>query len=33
MLVAGLDNEASEVIGIDREAKFLKTAKRRIANG
>lgn len=33
MLVAGLDNEASEVIGIDREAKFLKTARRRIING
>jgi DNA modification methylase len=32
-LVAGLDNGASKVIGIDREAKFLKTARRRIANG
>lgn len=32
-LVAGLDNGASRVIGIDREAKFLKTAKRRIAKG
>jgi DNA modification methylase len=30
-LVAGLDNGASRVIGIDWEAKFLKTAKKRIA--
>lgn len=32
-LVAGLNNGASKVIGIDREAKFLKTARRRIAKG
>ncbi len=32
-MVAVLDNNASRVIGIDREAKFLKTAKRRIAKG
>lgn len=33
MLIAGLDNNASRVIGIDREAKYLKTAKRRITKG
>jgi DNA modification methylase len=32
-LVAGLDNGAAKVIGIDREAKFLKTARKRIAKG
>jgi DNA modification methylase len=30
ILVAGLDNGASQVIGIDREGKYLKTARNRI---
>jgi DNA modification methylase len=30
MLVAGLDEGASQVIGIDKEAKYLETARRRI---
>lgn len=33
MLVAGLDHGASKVIGIEKEAKYLKTAKKRIALG
>jgi hypothetical protein len=32
MLMAGLDEGASKVIGIDREAKYLETARRRIAS-
>lgn len=31
MLLAGLDHGASKVIGIEKEAKYLKTAKKRIA--
>jgi len=33
MLVAGLDQGASRVIGIDREKKYLAIAKRRIGKG
>jgi DNA modification methylase len=33
MLLAGLDQGASKVIGIEKEAKYLKTAKKRIAVG
>jgi hypothetical protein len=33
MLLAGLNNGASSVIGIDKEAKYLKTAKKRIYMG
>jgi DNA modification methylase len=33
MLVAGLDHEASKVIGIEKEKKYLAIAKRRIVNG
>jgi hypothetical protein len=33
MLVAGLDHGASKVIGIEKEAKYLKTAKKRVAMG
>ena len=33
MLLAGLDQGASKVIGIEREAKYLKTAKKRIVVG
>lgn len=33
MLCAGLDHGASKVIGIDKEKKYVQTAKRRIANG
>jgi hypothetical protein len=33
MLLAGLDHGASKVIGIDKEAKYLRTARKRIATG
>jgi DNA modification methylase len=33
MLQAGLDHGASGVIGIDKEAKYLEIARRRISNG
>jgi DNA modification methylase len=33
MLVAGLDQGASKVIGIEKEKKYLAIAKRRIAEG
>ena len=33
MLTAGLDHGASRVIGIDKEKKYLRIAKRRITNG
>jgi len=33
MLVAGLNHGASQVIGIDKEKKYLQTARRRIKNG
>jgi 23S rRNA G2069 N7-methylase RlmK/C1962 C5-methylase RlmI len=31
--LAGLDYGASKVIGIDKEAKYLKTARRRVGVG
>ena len=33
MLVAGLDHGASKVIGIEKEAKYLKSARKRIEEG
>ena len=33
MLAAGLDNGASKVVGIDKEAKYLKMAAKRIKEG
>jgi DNA modification methylase len=33
MLLAGLDQGASKVIGIEKEGKYLKTAKKRIVAG
>lgn len=33
MLLAGLDQDASKVIGIDKEAKYLRIARRRIEEG
>jgi DNA modification methylase len=33
MLMAGLDHGASRVIGIDREARYLAIARRRVENG
>jgi site-specific DNA-methyltransferase (adenine-specific) len=33
MLLAGLDHGASRVIGMDRMAKYLRTARRRIEDG
>jgi hypothetical protein len=33
MLRAALDHGASKVIGIDNEAKYLRTARRRIEDG
>jgi DNA modification methylase len=33
MLMAGLDHGASRVIGIDKEAKYLAIARRRVENG
>lgn len=32
MLTAGLDQGASRVIGIDKEARYLETARRRVTN-
>jgi hypothetical protein len=33
MLLAGLDHRASKVIGMDKVAKYLQTARRRIEVG
>ena len=33
MMAAALNHDASRVIGIDREKKYLQIAKRRIING
>jgi 23S rRNA G2069 N7-methylase RlmK/C1962 C5-methylase RlmI len=33
MLLAGLDHGASKVVGIDKEAKYLRVARRRIEAG
>jgi DNA modification methylase len=33
MLLAGLDCGASKVIGIEKEAKYLRTAKKRVGAG
>jgi hypothetical protein len=33
MLLAGLDHGASKVIGIDKEAKYVRIARRRVVEG